>query len=306
MAQLTDERRARYRHELEASETPMRGQNKIAYLKLPAGKTKVRILPGIDPSSPDKDFYCKAGTHYWANPNNPKLPVPCAKTKNPRQSCCICAKVDELKNSANKADNAEAEKLRARVRYYMGLVPREGDDAGKVMVYAAPKAIYTKILSYMEDPEYGDVTSPTEGYDITLHRTGMGKETRYDAIASRVSTALSENPEEITEVLSNQPELWRFREAPVQEEVVKFMAGELDRFTTGGFAIKVVEDNSLLVTATTSGTAIVTNIKNVTEGMGLDPDLAVDPDLEVEEVPTQPVKTKKFSNLDQVRAELSK
>jgi len=300
MAQLTDERRARYRHELESSETPMRGQNKIAYLKLSAGKTKVRVLPGLDPSSPDKDFYCKAGTHYWANPNNPKLPVPCAKTKNPRSTCVICTRVDELKNSSNKADNAEAEKLRVRVRYYMGLILREGEDAGKVMVYAAPKAIYTKILSYMEDPEYGDVTSPTEGYDITLHRSGTGKETKYEAVASRISTPISENAEEIAAVLEAQPELWRFREAPIQEEVKKFMAGELDRFTTGGFAIKTVGIQDIN-TGETTKMVVPSSV-----GMGLDPDLAVEPETEEVEEPAPSQKTRKFSNLDKVRAELSK
>ena len=125
MAQLNDERRARYRQELSAAESPMRGQNKMAFFKLAPGQTKVRILPGIDPSSPDKDFYCKAGTHYWANASNPKLPVPCSKTKNPKATCVICDKVAELNASTNKADNLEAEKLRPRVRYYVGLLPRE-------------------------------------------------------------------------------------------------------------------------------------------------------------------------------------
>lgn len=301
MALISEERRARYRHELEASETPMRNQNKIAYLKLTAGNTKVRILPGLDPSSPDKDFYCKAGTHYWANPNNPKLPVPCNKTKNPRAQCVICDKVNELKNSLNKADNAEAEKLRARVRYYMGVIPREGEDAGKIMVYPAPKMIYTKLLSLMEDPEWGDITNPEDGLDITLIRTGTGKETKYDAVPARVNSAISENPKEVADALAAQPELWRFREAPVQEEVVKFMAGSLDRFTTGGFAIKVdapVDPNNVTTEVTSTVEAKATNT-----GMGLAPDLGAEPAPEKEEAPAP---KKKFSNLDKVRAELGK
>lgn len=311
MAQLTDERRARYRHELAASETPMRGQNKIAYFKLSPGQTRVRVLPGIDPSSPDKDFYCKAGTHYWANPNNPKLPVPCSKTKNPRATCVICDKVNELKNSTDKADNAVAEKLRVRVRYYMGVVPREGEDAGKVMVYPAPKQIYTKILSLMEDPEWGDITSPTDGVDLNFIRSGTGKDTKYDATPTRMNSALSEDPEEVAHFLSTQPELWRFREAPAQDEVEKFMAGELDRFTTGGFAIKQ-ETPADPFQVTTSGTAAVIAVKNTDPdvnpvdtddaplGMGLDPDLEVEEPKPVR----QPAQKKKFSNLDKVRAEL--
>jgi hypothetical protein len=305
MAQLSDERRARYRQEIAASETPMRGQNKINYLKLGTGTTRVRILPGIDPSSPDKDFYCKAGTHYWANPNNPKLPVPCSKTKNPRGTCVICDKVTELKNSSNKADNVESEKLRARVRYYIGVIPREGDEAGKTCVYPAPKQIWTKIMSYMEDPEYGDITNPVDGCDVSFIRSGSGKETKYEALAARLSTPLSEDPAEVATVLASQPELWRFREAPVQEEVAKFMAGELDRFTTGGFAIKVVELPVDPFKVDNKETLKVAISNPVGEGMGLDPDLEVEPEPTEEPAPA-PAPKKKFSNLDAARAELSK
>lgn len=291
MATLNDERRARYRHELETAETPLRGQNKMAFFKLAAGTTKVRILPGIDPSSPDKDFYCKAGTHYWVNPSNPKIPVPCSKTKNPKATCVICDKVAELKSSSNKADNLEAEKLRVRVRYYVGVVPREGEDAGKVMVYPAPKAIYTKILSLMEDPEYGDITNSTEGFDLNMTRTGSGMETKYDGYPVRNPSPISQDLEELANILSRQPELWRFREAPVQEEVTKFMEGSLDRFTTGGFAVK------------TAAPVEVTHEMKVEDG--LDPD--AEPEVEAEPVVSEPAKkTKKFSNIDSVREALSK
>jgi hypothetical protein len=293
MAQLTDERRARYRQELDAAETPLRGQNKMAFFKLAPGQAKVRILPGIDPSTADKDFFCKAGTHYWANASNPKLPVPCSRTKNPKATCVICDKVAQLKASTSKADNLEAEKLRPRTRYYVGLLPREGEGAGKVHVYPAPKAIYTKILSYMEDPQYGDITDPMDGCDLTLIRSGSGMETKYDAIAARISTPISDKAEETKEVLAAQPELWRFREAPVQEEVEKFMNGSLDRFTTGGFAVKQVAaiDNPVLLE---KATEIVDNADEL-------------PETEVEaEAPVAAKKTKKFSNLDSVREALSK
>jgi hypothetical protein len=125
-------------------------------------------------------------------------------------------------------------------------------------------------------------------------------ETKYDAIAARSSSPISEDPEEVTAVLAAQPELWRFREAPVQEEVLKFMNGSLDRFTTGGFAVKAVpavEDLNpgLLLKAA----KIVEQIESADEvpGMGLDPDV---------EVETPAKKAKKFSNLDDVREMLSK
>ncbi len=292
MAHLSDDRRARYRQELAASETSFRDKPKMVYFKPPTGTTKVRVLPGIDPSTPDKDFYCKAGTHYWANPSNPKLPVPCSKTKNPKATCLVCDKSNELKASTNKADNIASEKIRVKVRYYMGIIPREGDDAGKVMVYPAPKAIYTKILSYMEDPEYGDVTNPADGCDINIIRSGSGMETKYDTIAARASSPISNNPDEVEAILKTQPELWRFREAPDQEEVAQFMAGTLDRFSTGGFASKpsgVVDLETFVDTPPVP--VAVSEQEEETE------------EIPVFDAPAEK-KTKKFSNIDKIRDQL--
>jgi hypothetical protein len=300
MAQLNDERRARYRQALDTAETPLRGQNKMNFFKLATGTTKVRILPGIDPSSPDKDFYCKAGTHYWVNPSNPKIPVPCSKTKNPKATCVICDKVAELKASSNKADNVEAEKLRARVRYYVGLIPRETDAAGKVHVYPAPKGIYTKILSLMEDPEYGDITNPTEGFDLNITRSGSGMETKYDGYPARNPTPISNDPEEVAAVLAAQPELWRFREAPAQEEIQKFMEGSLDRFTTGGFAVKALVGKAEIAEPTDTYPS-----EEEQNSPAVEPESKSEPEPEVE-TSTPAKKTKKFSNIDSVREMLSK
>ena len=240
MANLTEARRARYRQELENAETSL--STKIPFLKLKSGVTRVRVLPGIDPASADKDFYCKASAHYFVSPHNPKLPVTCPKSKNPKAICPVCTKMDQLKNSSNKADNAEAEKLRARPRYYLGVIPREGEDAGKVMIYPAPKQIFTKILALMEDPDFSDVTSVEEGHDLKFSRTGEGKETRYDVTPTPKKTVLTHDPEELDQILKGQPELWRFREAASADEIEQFMEGDLLRFTTGGFASKAKGD----------------------------------------------------------------
>lgn len=290
MAQLSDARRARYRQEIEASEPKFNNTPRFSYFKLPVGVTKVRVLPGIDPSSPDKDFFCKAGSHYYANPNNQKIPVTCPRIKNPKSNCPVCDKVHELQKSANKADNGEAEKLKVKIKYVMALIPREGEDAGKVLIYSAPKAIYSKLLSMMEDPDFGDITDPYDGMDVKFSRTGTGKDTRYDVLPSPRHSALSENSKEVEELLANQPELWRFREAPSVDEIEKFMNGEISRFTTGGFALKTQTD-IVEVPVPVAVSAPVT--------------LVEEEDTEEEEPePVKPVKKSKFSNLDKIRQEL--
>jgi len=282
MAQLTDARRARYRQELESSEST--SFIKIPLFKLPEGSTRIRVLPGIEPGSVDKDFFCKSIVHYFVSPTNPKIPVISPKSKNPNAKCPLYNKVQELKSSSSPADNAEATKLRGQTRYYLGVIPREGEDAGKIMVYPAPKAIFTKILTLMEDPEYGDVTSPTEGRELKFIRTGKGKETRYDVMASPKVTPITHDEEELAQILENQPELWRYREAPEYDEIVKFMNGEITQFTTGGFAVK----RASTVAATP------------TEEESEEEDEFAAP------APAPAPKTiKKFSNIDKIKKELA-
>lgn len=281
MAQLTDARRARYRQELESSESST--FIKMQLFKLPEGSTRIRVLPGIDPGSVDKDFFCKSIVHYNISPNNPKIPVISPKSKNPNARCPMYNKVQELKSSTSPADNAEATKLRGQTRYYLGVIPREGEDAGKIMVYPAPKAIFTKILTLMEDPEYGDVTSPTEGRELKFIRTGKGKDTRYDVMASPKVTPITHDEEELTQILENQPELWRYREAPDYDEIVKFMDGEITQFTTGGFSVKKV-----------SSVAAASEEKEEDEEEDF-----------VTPAPAPQKTVKKFSNIDKIKKELT-
>lgn len=290
MANLTDERRARYRQELEETNFKTSTFTKINWYKLPVGTTRVRVLPGLDEASADKDFYCRAATHYGLSPQNPKIPVTCPKSKNPKSFCPACEKYETLKKSSSAADNNAAEKIRAKTKYYVALVPREGEGAGQVFVYPMPKAAYVKMISIMEDPEFGDVTSIPDGRDIKITRTGEQRDTRYDVLPTGSTSPLSKDPKEVQFFLDNRPELWRFREAPSTDEIEKFMEGELTTFTTGGFAtnIKTVEPG---------------NLNSVAEILPFDETQVQEEEEEVQ-VPVAAKKSKGFANLDDLRKEL--
>jgi hypothetical protein len=307
MAQVSDARRARYRQEvLDNATSKFNTTQKMAYYKLVPGTWRLRILPGLDPASADKDFFCKGIAHYFVSPTNPKIPVICPKSKNPKAFCPVCEQVQTLSKSANKADNLTADKLRGKARYYMGVFVREGEDAGKVMVYSAPKVVYMKVLTYLEDTEYGDITHPTEGYDLKISRTGTGKDTRYDVTASPKVSPISDDPAEIEQVLANQPELWRFREAPSSDEIEKFMAGEISRFTTGGFATKSTEFPD-----TEEKDPVPFEPTSVEDLAEVSPMLAeakqdAEEDKERAEANVPPIvkKAKRFANLDKIKEEL--
>lgn len=233
MATLSKEVLDRYAKEMQESEgsTSMR----IPFLKLATGKTKVRILPGQVPGSLDKDWYVKALVHYNINPNNPKIPVISPKSKDPDAPCPIHDRIRKLRGSSDPADQAEARRMWPKTFYYMSVLLLDGPEAGSVKVLQGRKTLWKKIMSLTMDSEYGNVTDPVDGFDLTLVKTGKDLDTEYDVIPSRNPSPISEDPEEVAAILNNLYDLWRFREAPSKDEIVAFMNGEIGKFTTGGF-----------------------------------------------------------------------
>ena len=234
MALMDQKRLARYNTEMGSDSASF---VKIPFFKLGAGTTRVRVLPGQEPGSVDKDFYVLVYLHYKVSPSKPTVPVVCTKTKDPRQKCSICDYVAQLKTSGDEGDKAIAEDMSPRMKYVLGIIPLEGEDKGKIMVYMAPKKIWQKIIQLGTDEEYGDVTHPYEGFDVRFIKSGTGKKgTEYDCTPARNPSPIASDPAEVEEILANQFDLWRFRVVPSAEEVIGFMNGDIDRFTTDGFS----------------------------------------------------------------------
>lgn len=239
MAQMDRSRLNRYDAQSGSNTTFI----KIPFFKLGQGTTKVRVLPGQDPGSVDKDFFVLVYLHYKVSPTKPTVPVVCAKTTDPRNVCPICDYIKELNASEDPNDKRQAEEMGQRMKYAMCVLPLEGEDRGKVQVFMSPKKVWQKIISLGGDSDYGDVTHPYEGFDLKLTKSGTGKKnTEYDAVPVRNPSPIASDPEEIKEILSNQFDLWRFKVVPSAEEVIAFMNGDIDRFSTDGFTVKKKEE----------------------------------------------------------------
>lgn len=236
MALMDSKRLARYQSQMDFGATSF---IKIPFFKLGQGTTRVRVLPGQDPGSLDKDFYVLVYLHYKVSPTKPTVPVVCSRTKDPRSKCPVCDYVAQLRASGDEADKQLADDMSVRIKYAMGVLPLEGEDKNKQMVFMAPKVVWQKIIQLGQDKDYGDVTHPYEGFDLKFIKSGTGKKgTSYDCMPARNPSPICSDPEEVEEILKNQFDLWRFRVVPSAEEVAAFMSGEIDRFTTDGFSIK--------------------------------------------------------------------
>lgn len=302
MAQFDPRRLARYQNEVVGT---IRSTNKLPLFNLPSGTTRVRVLPGMEPGSLEKDFYTVVYLHYNVNPAS-KIPVICTRTKDPRDYCPVCDRVRELKKSPNKMDQDEASNLSARIKYAIGIVPREGDHAGKAMIYLAPKIIWSKIIQLGEDSEYGDVTDPVEGTDLKFIKTGTGRQnTAYDAIPVKHATPLAETEDEIAELVDNQPEIWRFREVPEKDDIRAFMNGEQSYLKTGLFGVAEAETNT-----SAEDEAPVPAPRPAPRPAAVKRVVEPDPEPEEEEeeapAPPPPPAKSRFSNLDAIRNKMAK
>lgn len=161
------------------------------FLKLPQGKTKIRILP------PPIDWgirspFVRAYQHYIPSPEDPskKVSFNCPRIMASRP-CPACAQADRLRATGNPADRELAKDFSARPRYYVNVIDRGSSDKGPVIL-AASKTVYEALVKIRSDEDAGgDYTNPgEEGFDIVITKTGEQLKTEYQVNAARDNSPL--------------------------------------------------------------------------------------------------------------------
>lgn len=97
------------------------------------------------------------------------------------EPCPFMEKYNELKGSKDEDDLELAKRLQPKKKYLLGIVGYK-DEKGKEVdpdkvdkLLMCPKQAYQDIIDlYLDEDEWGDMTSPKNGYDIKLSRTGSG------------------------------------------------------------------------------------------------------------------------------------
>lgn len=170
------------------------------YDKLQQGKNVRRVLW---PKGDRTDFYSEGLLHYSLGADGKRV-VTCPRTFDEKNKCPVCEYVAELQKSKSKNDKKLAESIRAKRRIYINVINRDDEDeTPKVLPIGV--TILKGILETICDPDYGDITDPEDGRDITITRKGQGINTEYTVLpkpkASPVSDSQSE--EEIEEAMSD-------------------------------------------------------------------------------------------------------
>jgi len=165
------------------------------------GKTQVRIAPyKFNKDNPFIELYF----HYNVN-NKTYLSPQSFDRPDP-----IVEFADKLKRMGDKDDWKAAKAMEPKLRTFVPVIVRGEEDKG-VQFWGFGKTVYQEILGYIADPDYGDITDPKTGRDITIeYVSAEDGGTSYPTTTIRVKPSTSpivDDEEKAVELIENQTEI---------------------------------------------------------------------------------------------------
>ena len=187
------------------------------FFKPPDGESQIRIVPAAD-GDPLKEM------HFHYNIPDRKGGVLCPK-RNFGERCSICDFASSLWKDGVANNDEESKKLAkslfVRQRYFSPVIVRGQEEEG-IKIYGYGKRAYELLLGYILDPEYGDITDPMEGTDISLvytPRTSPGTFPQTSLKMRRNTSTLLEDTEAIPALLDRMPNFDGLFERLSSEEI---------------------------------------------------------------------------------------
>ncbi len=187
------------------------------WFKPDEGDQDIRIVPAPD-GDPLKEMYF----HY--NVGEHRGGIVCPK-RNYGEDCPICEFASSLWREGTDQNDEESKKLAkslfVRARYFSPVVVRGREDEG-VKIYGYGKRAYENLLGYILDPDYGDITDPLEGTDISLTYTKPTTPGAYPQTSLKMrrnTSSLLEDKEAIPALLDSMPDFESLFERHTSEEI---------------------------------------------------------------------------------------
>jgi len=134
------------------------GNGKRWFWKPQDGEQTVRIVPDAD-GDPFKEF--------WFHYNLGDKPGFLSPKRNFGEDCPLDTFVRKLWEDGSDESRELAKKLMAKQRFFSPVIVRGEEEKG-VRLWGYSKTVYQKLLNLVLNPEYGDITDPESGTDLTL------------------------------------------------------------------------------------------------------------------------------------------
>ena len=125
------------------------------------GKNQVRIVPyQYNKDNPFQELFF----HYDLGKKNYLSPVTFGEADP------VVEFSEKLKATGNSDDWKLSKKIKKKMRTYVPVLVRGAEGEG-VKLWGFGKQVYTELLGFITDPDYGDITDPSGGRDIVVEFT---------------------------------------------------------------------------------------------------------------------------------------
>jgi len=172
---------------IEEGKRATRGGGLSGFFNPKVGPNEIRILPPwSDSGLPFKEVV----VHFGIGPESQT--VACLRPF--RKRCYICEQVSKLWSSGLEQDQDTARRIGRANRYLWNIIDLQEPEKG-VQILSCGVKLFEQIWAYFADEEWGDLTNPDSGYDLTIVREGLGLKTRYTSVRLRRNPTKLQNME---------------------------------------------------------------------------------------------------------------
>ena len=137
----------------------------------------------------------------------------------------------KLKSSGNRDDYRLGKKLEAKMRTFTPVIVR-GEESQGVKFWGFGKTVYQEILSVIADPDYGDITDPVSGRDVTVEfKTAEETGASFPSTAIRVKpiqTPISEDKNILEKVADTQKDITEIYQEKTYDELTEILNNWLE------------------------------------------------------------------------------
>ncbi len=165
------------------------------------GKNQVRIVPyQHNKENPFIEMYF----HYDLGKKNYLSPITYGEADPVEEFA------QKLRATGKSDDFKLARKLSPKMRCYVPVIVR-GQESEGVKFWGFGKQVYTELLGFISDPDYGDITDVKSGRDISVEFTPAEGVGNYPKTAIRVKpnqTAATEDANVADKIVSGQKEIF--------------------------------------------------------------------------------------------------
>jgi len=215
------------------------------------GKQQIRILPYVhNTSNPFIELYF----HFGFGGKNVISPSSFGEADP------LIEFAEKLKATGNRDDYQLSRKLTPKMRTYVPVLVR-GEESEGVKFWGFGKNVYQELLGFFADPDYGDLTDPVNGRDVTVEfktAAELGKSYPETYIRVKPNTTPISEDSNIVETSKDQIELPGMFKKVTYEE----MEGMLKEWLETGEVSDTKEQPVAETSQPTQSTAPASNVKD--------------------------------------------